>query len=120
MKFSLLIALLLTALTLSQADAKVPAIGRGESIIFNPDFIPANLKSSFHIMNNKCIRCHSMERIVVSVQTGRGQVTGKPYDKLNIKSHGIRLLRHSNADLSRQEISEVVALLSFLIYENKE
>lgn len=97
MKIRLLTVLLLTALTLSQADAKAPVVGRGGSIIFDPDFIPNHFKNSCLTMNSTCVRCHNMERIVTSVQTGRAQVTGQPFDKQLIKAHVIKLSRTPNA-----------------------
>jgi len=120
MRKRLLTALLFTGLTLSQADAKVPAINNGSGIIFDPDFIPNSFRSSYLTMNSKCVKCHSMERIVASVQTGRAQVTGQPFDKQNVKAHGIKLLHNPNSDMSRHEIREIVALLCFLIEENKK
>ena len=111
-------ALILTLLTFSIADARIKVKGRGSSLNFDPDSIPSNFKANYDLMSQKCTRCHTMEMIVLAVQTGKAPVTGQPFDKQDVKAYGIKMLRKSNTDMNKQEIRNVVLLLNYLLDEN--
>ena len=111
-------AFLLTLVTFSIADARIKVKGRGSNLNFDLDSIPSNFKASYDLMSKKCTRCHTMEMIVIAVQTGKAPVTGQPFDKHAVKAYGIKMLRKSNTDMNMQEIRNVVKLLNFLLDEN--
>jgi hypothetical protein len=102
----------------ANADARVKVKGRGESMNFDPAGIPAQYQASFEILSKKCTKCHSMERTVVAIQTGRAPITGQTFDRQSIKAYGIKMLRKPNADLSKKEIKDIVILLNYIIDEN--
>jgi methylphosphotriester-DNA--protein-cysteine methyltransferase len=113
----------LTALiTLSisvNADARVKVKGRGAAMNFDPASIPEQYKASFDMMSKKCIKCHTMERTVIAVQTGRAPITGQTFDKQAVKAYGIKMLRKPNSDMNKQEIRDTVVLLNYIMEENK-
>lgn len=113
----LAVSLLLIAALTVQAHAKIRAIGKGDKMSFDPAQIPADLKPAFDIMKVKCIQCHTMERTVISVQTGIAPVTGQPFDKQATKAYGIKMLRKPKSNMSRDEVKKVVDLMNFLIDE---
>ena len=119
MRRLLLLALLINLVTVTLADAQLKIRGRGDKIHFDPESIPANFKPSYEIMNKKCVKCHSMEYTVVSIQSGRAVVTGQPFDKQAVKAYGIKMLRKSTSDMNRHEIKDVAMLLNYLIDECK-
>lgn len=112
------IALLLTMVIFSNADARVKVKGQGDKINFDPDAIAPEFRASFDLMNRKCTRCHTMEMVVTAVQTGRAPVTGQRFGKQAVKAYGIKMLRRSNTDMNKQEIRNVVLLLNYLLDEN--
>ena len=116
---NLFILVALFSVTLAMvAEARVKVKGRGDKLNFDAEGLPANFKTSFDIMTKKCVKCHTMERTVIAVQTGRAPITGQPFDKQAVKAYGIKMLRKPNSDMNKQEIRDVVVLLNYLLDEN--
>jgi hypothetical protein len=118
MRKLIILVTLFTLVIASVADARIRVKGRGDRMNFDPDSIPANFKASFDLMTRKCIKCHTMERTVIAVQTGRAPITGQPFDRQAVKAYGIKMLRKPNSNMNKQEIRDVVVLLNFLLDEN--
>jgi len=115
---------LLTALIIltvaAAADARIKVKGRGANMNFDATSIPPQYQATFAMMTTKCSKCHTMERTVVAIQTGRAPITGQIFDRQAIKAYGIKMLRKPNSDMNKQEIREVVILMSYLMEENKK
>lgn len=118
-KLLFLIALISLVVT-ANADARIKVKGRGAELNFDPASIPETLKASLELMSKKCIKCHTMERTVIAVQTGRAPITGQPFDKQSIKAYGIKMLRKPNSNLSKAEVKEVILLLNYIHDENNK
>lgn len=118
MKKFVTLAMLITLLAYSTAEARVKVTGRGAKMNFSTDSIPDMYKPAFDVMQAKCIKCHTMEHTVIAVQTGRAPITGQPFNKQAVKAYGIKMLRKPNSDMSKKEIRDVVVLLNFLLDEN--
>jgi hypothetical protein len=116
-KLTLLVTLL-TLVIASVADARIKVTGHGDKMNFDPNSIPAQYRASFDLMTRKCSKCHTMERTIIAVQTGRAPITGQPFDRQAIKAYGIKMLRKPDSGMNKQEIRDVVMLLNFLIGEN--
>lgn len=115
----IIIASLLVLLTFSLSDARVKVIGTGEQINFDPQSIPPNLIPNYQLMNEICTNCHSMKKIVISVQTGRGPDTKQPFDKQGAKAYCIKMLRKKDKVLmTKDQIRSVYQLLTYLLEEN--
>ena len=116
-KIFFLTALVILVVT-ANADARVKVKGRGATINFDPVSIPAQFQASYELMSRKCIKCHTMERTVIAVQTGRAPITGQTFDRNSIMAYGIKMMRKPNSDMSKKEIKDIVLLLNYLIDEN--
>jgi hypothetical protein len=115
-----LLTALITLLVSANADARIKVKGRGAAMNFDPASIPPQYLASFEVMSKKCIKCHTMERTVVAVQTGRAPITGQIFDRQAIKAYGIKMLRKPNSDMNKQEIRETVVLLNYIMEENSK
>ena len=112
------LAALITLVVSTNADARIKIKGRGAAMNFDPASIPAQFQASYEMMSKKCIKCHTMERTVIAVQTGRAPITGQTFDKQAVKAYGIKMLRKPNSEMNKQEIREVVVLLNYILSEN--
>lgn len=118
MKRYVTLAVLMTLSVCSIAEARVKVTGRGAKMNFSADGIPEMYKPSFDLMQAKCVKCHTMERTVIAIQTGRAPITGQPFNKQAVKAYGIKMLRKPNSDMDKKEIRDVVVLLNHLLDEN--
>ena len=118
MKKNAILVILVVLLVHSIADARVRVTGRGAKMNFSADSIPETYKATFQLMQAKCIKCHTMERTVIAIQTGRAPITGQPFNKQAVKAYGIKMLRKPNSDMDKKEIRDVVMLLNYLLDEN--
>ena len=118
MKRILLFAALITLVTAMGAEARVKVKGRGANMNFDPTSLPPQYQATFEMMTKKCTKCHTMERTVVAIQTGRAPITGQIFDRQAIKAYGIKMLRKPNSDMNKQDIRDVVILLNFIMEEN--
>lgn len=104
----------------SIAEAKLKVTGRGAKMNFSAEGIEANYKESFDLMKKKCIKCHTMERTIIAIQTGRAPITGQPFNRQAVKAYGIKMLRKPNSDMNKKEIRDVVVLLNYLLDMNSK
>lgn len=114
-----IMALMITLMTFSTADARIKVTGSGDQMNFDPESIPPNLKGSYEIMNHVCTNCHSMKKIVIAVQTGKGPDTKQTFDKQAAKAYCIKMLRKKdNVLMTKSDIKSVYQLLNYLLDEN--
>jgi hypothetical protein len=118
MKIYVILAMLATLSVCSTAEARIKVVGRGATMNFSADSIPEMYKSSLALIQVKCIKCHTMERTVIAIQTGRAPTTGQPFNKQAVKAYGIKMLRKPNSDMNKKEIREAVVFLNYLLDEN--
>ena len=120
MKRIFLFTALIILTVAAAADARIKVKGRGANMNFDAMSIPPQYQATFAMMTTKCSKCHTMERTVVAIQTGRAPITGQIFDRQAIKAYGIKMLRKPNSDMNKQEIRDCVVLMSFLLEENKK
>ncbi len=118
MKRYVTLAVLMALSVYSIAEARVKVSGRGAKMNFSADSIPEMYKPSFDLMQVKCIKCHTMERTVIAVQTGRAPITGQPFNKQAVKAYGIKMLRKPNSDMDKKQIRDIVVFMNYLLDEN--
>lgn len=118
MKKYVTLAVFITLSVYSIAEARLKVVGRGAKMNFSADGLPEMYKPSFDIMQIKCIKCHTMERTVIAVQTGRAPITGQPFNKQAVKAYGIKMLRKPDSNMNKKEIRDVVVLLNYILDEN--
>ena len=115
----LLTALIILAVS-AAADARIKVKGRGAAMNFDAASIPPQYQATFEMMTKKCSKCHTMERAVVAIQTGRAPITGQIFDRQAIKAYGIKMLRKPNSDMNKQDIRDVVVLMNYIMEENNK
>jgi len=118
MKRYVTLAVIMTLSVYSISEGRVKVTGRGDKMNFSAVGIPDMYKPSFDLMQVKCIKCHTMERTVIAIQTGRAPITGQPFNKQAVKAYGIKMLRKPNSDMNKKEIRDLVVLLNYLLDEN--
>lgn len=118
MKIFITIAVLVALSVYSIAEARVKVAGRGAKMNFSAESIPEIYKPSFDLMQEKCVKCHTMERTVIAIQTGRAPITGQPFNKQAVKAYGIKMLRKPNSNMNKKEIRDIVVFLNYLLDEN--
>jgi len=118
MKKRFLLTALITLVLTASADARIKVKGRGAAMNFDPASIPEQFQASYKLMSIKCTKCHTMERTVIAIQTGRAPITSQPLDKASIMAYGVKMMRKPNSDMSKKEIRDIVLLLNYLADEN--
>lgn len=116
---------LLTAVALLSLSGMVWAglkvVGAGDNMRYDPANFPPEMKDAYNkIMAVKCIKCHTLERLVESVRTGIAPISGLPFDKGATKAYGIKMMRKPDSDMSKADIKTVVPLMDYLIDEAKK
>lgn len=106
------VALLLSA-TIAHAGVKV--IGTGDKMDFDTTGFPPEMATGYKLMQAKCKKCHSMERTVVAVQTGLGPISNDIFDKSSTEAYGIKMLRKADADMNKEEVKTIIAVLNYLL-----
>ena len=120
MKRIVILAALITLVVSASADARIKVKGRGAAMNFDSASIPPQYQATNEMMTKKCSKCHTMERTVVAIQTGRAPITGQIFDRQAVKAYGIKMLRKPNSDMNKQDIRDVVILLNYILEENKK
>lgn len=120
MKRIFLLTALITLSIAAVADARIKVKGRGAAMNFDAASLTPQYQATFEMMTKKCSKCHTMERTVVAVQTGRAPITGQIFDRQAVKAYGIKMLRKPNSDMNKQEIRDVVVLMNYIMEENKK
>ncbi|MBL0224949.1 MAG: cytochrome C [Geobacteraceae bacterium] len=119
MRKIILLAALITLIASTGADARIKVKGRGANMNFDPASLPPQYAETFNMMTKKCSKCHTMERTVIAIQTGRAPITGQIFDRQAVKAYGIKMLRKPNSEMSKPDIRNVVILLNYILDENK-
>jgi len=115
-----IISLLYIAVAAPSQASILKTVGSGTGVNFDPDIISQEHQKSYQIMTQKCTTCHGMDRIVLTVLSGKAQVTKQPFDREQAAGYGIRLMRMHNTGLKREEIRDVIRLLQWLIDEKNK
>lgn len=114
MKQIIAMAILISLLTVPAFGA-VKTLGSGKTLEFDPSGIPPKMKEAYALMKVKCIKCHTMERTVVAVNTGIAPVSNTIFDKGSTKAYGIKMLRKPDSNMTKQDVKTVIDLLNYLL-----
>ncbi len=112
---TLITALLLVGICATTSFAGIRTLGRGATLTFDPAGIPPAYKKNFEIMRVRCVKCHTLERAVVAIQTGVAPISGQPFDRGATRAYGIKMLRKPDSNMSKQEVKSVVELMNYLL-----
>ena len=115
----ILLTLLLVSLSATVAHAGLKVVGKGDSMRYDPSSFPPAMKANYEIVKVKCIKCHTLERTIVAVQTGVAPISGQPFDRNATKAYGVKMLRKPDSNMSKPEVKASVDLLNYLLAETE-
>lgn len=113
----LLLTLLLVATTATAANAALKVVGKGAAMHLDPSGFPAAQKANYDVVRAKCVKCHTLERTIVAVQTGVAPISGQPFDRSATKAYGVKMLRKPDSNMNKAEVRQAVDLLNYLLVE---
>ena len=99
----------------SSAHAGLKVVGTGSNMRLDPVDFPPVMKANYEIMRVRCVKCHTLERTVVAIQTGVAPISGQPFDKAATRAYGIKMLRKPDSNMNKQEVKAVVDLMNYLL-----
>lgn len=97
------------------AFAQLKVLGSGDNIALDVSGFPPKMKQAYSLMSQKCTRCHTMERIIVSVQSGVCPITKMEFSKETIRNLVTRMYLKPESGLSRRDALTVAHFLNYLI-----
>jgi len=113
----LLATTLLIVTTATAAHAGLKVVGKGDSMRLDPAAFPPAMKANYDVMRVKCVKCHTLERAIVAIQTGVAPISGQPFDRSATKAYGVKMLRKPDSDMSKPQVKQVVDLMNYLLSE---
>jgi len=114
---SVLLSLFLCLILNASAHAALSVLGTGDAMHLDPAGFPENRKSEYEIMRIKCVKCHSLERVIFALKTGIAPISGQPFDRSATKAYGIKMMRKPDSNMDKNEVKTVVELLNYLLDE---
>ena len=113
----LLLPLFVLILSATSAHAGLKVIGKGDAMRLDPAAFPPAMKANYDIVKVKCVKCHTLERTIVAIQTGIAPISGQPFDRSATKAYGVKMLRKPDSNMSKPEVKASVDLLNYLLSE---
>jgi hypothetical protein len=114
-----LVTMLLVATSATAAHAGLKVVGKGDAMRLDPTPFPAAMKTNYDILRVKCVKCHTLERTIVAIQTGVAPISGQPFDRSATKAYGVKMLRKPDSNMSKAEVRASVDLLNYLLVETE-
>jgi hypothetical protein len=111
------LAILFCLSVTASGHAALKVIGSGDTKQLDPSAFSPAMKSSYQLMKTKCTACHTLERVVIALQTGVAPTTLLEFNKKTAKAHCDKMARKPNANISQQDAKTIVSLLYYLIDE---
>jgi hypothetical protein len=115
----LLLPLLLVCISVTAAHAGLKVIGRGDAMRLDPSSFPPAMKANYEILRSKCVKCHTLERTIVAIQTGVAPISGQPFDRNATKAYGVKMLRKPDSNMTKPEVKATVDLMNYLLAETE-
>jgi hypothetical protein len=101
----------------STSFAGLRIIGRGDNMRLDPSGFTPAMKANYEIMKVKCVKCHTLERTIVALNTGIAPISGQPFDRNATKAYGVKMLRKPDSNMNKQEVKATVDLMNYLLDE---
>jgi hypothetical protein len=99
----------------SSAHAGLKVVGKGDNMRLDPSNFSPVMKANYDIMKVKCVKCHTLERTVIALQTGIAPISGQPFDRAATKAYGVKMLRKPDSNMSKHEVKATVDLMNYLL-----
>jgi len=111
----ILVALAVVFLTSAAAQAALKVTGQGDTLGIDVSEFPPKMQQAYGVMTEKCSRCHTIERIIVAVQSGVCPVTKGEFSKATVRNVVTRMYLKPESNISKREALSVVHLLNYLL-----
>ncbi|HJV34738.1 cytochrome C [Geomonas sp.] len=111
----MLLVLVLIACYCAPAMASVKTVGHGDKMTIDPSGLPAAQRDNWNIMKVRCVKCHTMERTIIAINTGVAPVSGQPFDRGAVKAYGVKMLRKPDSNMTKAEVKSCVELMNYLL-----
>ncbi len=109
-----------TVLLSANAYAGITVTGTGNSSAIDTAGFPAEMVEYYKLMGKKCVKCHSLERVVIAIQTGLGPISGDIFDEESSAAYGAKMRNMPDSNLIKEEVNKIVSLLNYLIEQAAE
>lgn len=100
--------------TFSNAELKV--VGSGATMAADTSAFPPAMKEVYPLFEKKCIKCHGMDRTIVTIQSGMTP-SGTPFDNPAVDAYMAKMLRKPDADINKQEAKKFSELMKYMLDE---
>jgi hypothetical protein len=104
-----------TLLISSVAYAQLNVIVQGDKLSIDPSGFPPQMQAAYNLMMQKCNQCHSIERIVVAVQSEVCPLTKSAFTKQTTRAVVTRMFLKENSNITREDARTIVEFLNFLL-----
>lgn len=111
----LLFVLMLIVIYCTPALASLKTVGHGNNMTIDPSGFPPHQKDNWNIMRVRCVKCHTMERTIIAINTGVAPVSGQPFDRGAVKAYGVKMLRKPDSNMTKAEVKSCVDLMNYLL-----
>jgi len=110
----LVFALLVSAL----AHAQIKVIGRGNALNIDTSGFPPKMRAAYALMAQKCTRCHTIERVIVAVQSGVCPLSKTRFTKKTSESIVARMYLKPESNMTKKEARTILEFINYLLDEN--
>lgn len=114
--FNVVLSIVVLAVFAGSAMAELKSIGTGAEMQVDTSSFPPEMKSIYPLFAKKCIKCHGLDRTIVTLQTGLTP-SGAEFDNAAVDAYGAKMLRKPDADMTKPEVRIIVDLVKFMLAE---
>jgi hypothetical protein len=97
------------------AHAQLNVIIKGDSLSIDASGFPSDMQVAYHLMMAKCNQCHTIERIVVAVQSEVCPLSKSAFTKETVKAVVTRMFLKENSNMTRDDARVILGFLKFLL-----
>jgi len=116
----LMLPLFVLIISATSAHAGLKVIGKGDAMRLDATAFPPAMKANYDVVRVKCVKCHTLERTIVAIQTGVAPISGQPFDRNATKAYGIKMLRKPDSNMTKPEVKASVDLMNYLLAESEK
>jgi hypothetical protein len=109
--------LLLLSLVSSSASAAPKIIGKGSQMRFDTSKWSPDVRANYEVMENRCTKCHTLERIITPFVTGL-TMSGQVFDWDSMKIVLFKMFNKPKSDISTEDRKHIVAVMKHLMNES--
>jgi hypothetical protein len=89
--------------------------GQGENLGVDTSGFTPQMQMAYRLMAQKCSQCHSIERIIVAVQTGVTPLAKGSFTKETTRALVQRMFLKPASNLTKKDARTVVLLLNYML-----